>query len=78
MSSVKEWTQHPDTVLSVLSKNIIERKLLKIELQDNKFDTLYINKIKHKSAKNYCIDSENCSHLVFTNQIDNKAYNTKK
>ncbi len=78
MSSIKEWTQHPDTVLSVLSKNIIERKLLKIELQDNKFDTSYINKIKHKAAKIYGIDSENCSHLVFTNQIDNKAYNPKK
>ena len=68
----------PDTVLSVLSRNIIERKLLKIELQDNKFDTSYINKIKHKAAKIYGIDSENCSHLVFTNQIDNKAYNPKK
>jgi len=78
MSSIKEWTQHPDTILSVLSKNIIERKLLKIELQDNKFDTSYINKIKHKAAKIYGIDSGNCSHLVFTNQIDNKAYNPKK
>lgn len=78
MSSIKEWTQHPDTVLSVLSKNIIERKLLKIELQDNKFDTLYVKNIRDKVAKNYGIDSENCSHLVFTNQIENKAYNPKK
>ena len=78
MSSIKEWTQHPDIVLSVLSRNIIERKLLKIELQDNKFDTSYINQIRIKAAKNYNIDSENCSHLVFTNQIDNKAYNPKK
>lgn len=78
MSSIKEWTQHPDTVLSVLSKNIIERRLLKIELQDNKFDTLYVTNIRDKVAKNYGIDSENCSHLVFTNQIENKAYNPKK
>ena len=78
MSSIKEWTGHPDTVLSVLSRNIIERKLLKIELQDNKFDTSYINKIKLKAAKIYDINSEHCSHLVFTNQIDNKAYNPKK
>lgn len=78
MSSIKEWTQHPDTVLSVLSKNIIERRLLKIELQDNKFDTLYVKNIRDKVAKNYGIDSENCSHLVFTNQIENKAYNPKK
>ena len=78
MSSIKEWAKHPDTVLSVLSRKIIERKLLKIELQDNKFDTSYIDKIKEKVAKNYSIDAENCSHLVFTNQIDNKAYNPKK
>ena len=78
MSSIKEWTHHPDTVLSVLSRNIIERKLLKIELQDNKFDTSYINKIKLKAAKIYDINSAHCSHLVFTNQIDNKAYNPKK
>ena len=78
MSSIKEWARHPDTVLSVLSRNIIERKLLKIELQDKKFDTLYIDQIKDKVAKNYGIDAENSSHLVFTNQIDNKAYNPKK
>lgn len=78
MSSIKEWAQHPDTVLSVLSRNIIERKLLKIELQDSKFDNLYVNKIKDKAAKIYGIDSEECSHLVFTNQIENKAYNPKK
>ena len=78
MSSIKEWAKHPDTVLSVLSRNIIERKLLKIELQDKKFDTSYIDKIKDKVAKNYGIDAENSSHLVFTNQIENKAYNPKK
>lgn len=78
MSSIKEWMRHPDKILSILSKKIIERKLLKIELQDNKFDISYINKIKHKAAKIYGINSENCSHLVFTNQIDNKAYHPIK
>ena len=58
MSSIKEWAKHPDTVLSVLSRNIIERKLLKIELQDKKFDTSYIDQIKDKVAKNYGIDAE--------------------
>ena len=78
MSSIKEWTKHPDTVLSILSRNIIERKLLKIELQNKKFETSYIDEIKDKVAKNYGIDAENSSHLVFTHQIENKAYNPKK
>ena len=57
MTSVKEWVHHKDKVLSLLCTKIIERKLLKIELQDEPFELNYIleiqkknrSKIKHKS-----------------------------
>jgi hypothetical protein len=78
MTSIKEWTKHPDKILSILSQKIIQRKLLKIELQDTEFDSSYIEKIKTKAIKLYNIKPENCKHLVFTNKIDNKAYNPKK
>jgi len=78
MTSVKEWAKHPDKVLSILSQKIIQRKLLKIELQDTKFDSSYIQKIKTKAIERYKIKAEHCKHLVFTNKIDNKAYNPKK
>ena len=78
MTSIKEWTKHPDKTLSILSQKIIQRKLLKIELQDTEFDPSYVEKIKTKAIKRYNIKPENCEHLVFTNKIDNKAYNPKK
>jgi len=78
MTSIKEWTKHPDKILSILSQKIIQRKLLKIELQDTEFDPSYVEKIKTKAIKRYSIKPENCQHLVFTNKIDNKAYNPKK
>ena len=78
MTSIKEWTKNPDKTLSILSQKIIQRKLLKIELQDTKFDSSYIQKIKNKAIERYNIKPENCKHLVFTNKIDNKAYNPKK
>lgn len=78
MTSIKEWTKHTDKVLSILSQKIIQRRLLKIELQDTEFDSSYIQKIKVKASKLYQIKPENCKHLVFTNKIDNKAYNPKK
>jgi len=78
MTSIKEWTKHSDKTLSILSQKIIQRKLLKIELQDTEFDSNYIQKIKTKASNLYKIEPKNCSHLVFTNKIDNKAYNPKK
>ena len=78
LTSIKEWTRHSDKVLSVLSQKIIQRKLLKIELQDSEFDTSHIEKIRNKTAKIYELSPKECKHLVFTNKIDNKAYNPKK
>ena len=78
MTSIKEWTKHSDKVLSVLSQKIIQRKLLKIELQDNEFDASYIDKIRNKAAQVYELNPKDCGHIVFTNKIDNKAYNPKK
>lgn len=78
MTSIKEWTKHPDKVLSTLSQKIIQRKLLKIELQDTAFDDSYVEAIQHKAAQIFNIEASDCKHLVFTNKIDNKAYNPKK
>ena len=78
MTSIKEWTKHSDKTLATLSQKIIQRKLLKIELQDSKFNPSYVAKIKAKASKVYGINPEHVSHLVFTNKIDNKAYNPKK
>ena len=78
MTSIKEWTSHSDSTLAILSNKIIQRRLLKIELQDKSFDTSYIEKIKRNARKKYGIEKSDVDHLVFSNQIDNKAYNPKK
>jgi uncharacterized protein len=78
MTSIKEWINHNDKVLSTLSQKIIKRKLLKIELQDKPFEESYTKEIQQKAAAFYGISSSESQHLVFTNKIDNKAYNPKK
>ena len=62
----------------LLSQKIIQRKLLKIELQNTAFDTKYIEDIQNKASQIFGLSLEECKHLVFTNKIDNKAYNPKK
>jgi hypothetical protein len=78
MTSVKEWTHHKDKVLSLLCTKIIERKLLKIELQDQPFELEYILEIQKKTEAKFNINPNESKHLVFTDKIDNKAYNPKK
>ena len=42
-SSLKYWKNNPDFVLSSLSKMIINRKLLKIKVQDSKITNLNVD-----------------------------------
>ncbi|HEX6849408.1 MAG TPA: HD domain-containing protein, partial [Chitinophagaceae bacterium] len=38
MATVKNWMDHPDKILSTLSKGLVDRKLYKVKLQANTFD----------------------------------------
>ena len=73
--SIKEWTNHSDKVLSLLSKMIINRNLLKIEIQDNEISNNYLND-KIESFKNdFNFSDEEITYFVFKRAISNQAYN---
>ena len=78
LSAIKEWTNHSDKVLSLLSKMIVNRKLLKIEIQKNPFSELQINKKKEKFSKIMNLTSDEMNYFVFTQQIINQAYKPEK
>ena len=78
LSAIKEWTNHSDKVLSFLAKMIVDRKLLKIELQKNKFSLDKIEKIKKKYSEALGISSSEINYFVFTEKIKNQAYSLKK
>jgi HD superfamily phosphohydrolase len=75
--SLKEWAKHPDTVLSELSRGILNRNLFKIEISHEKFPIEKINRIKQKVKEKYKITDEDTDFLVFTDIIKNKAYSTE-
>lgn len=74
-TSMKVWTTHPDIVLSYLSKNIINRQLFRIEIQNKVFDKTILNDLKEKIIKKYNVTAEDANYLVFTGNIENNAYN---
>ncbi len=76
-SAIKEWTYHDDEILSLLSNKLINRELLKIEIQDKPFSETYKNKIKRKIKSEYKISDENISYLMYVDKIKHQAYDPK-
>jgi len=78
LSAIKEWIFHEDVVLSSLAKMIINRNLLKIELQDKSFSKKYKEKTASKLQNNLEIKFEDLHYFMFSDKVTNQAYNTNK
>jgi HD superfamily phosphohydrolase len=78
LSAIKEWTNHEDKILSLLSKMIVDRKLLKIEMKIDAFSEEVINKKRTKFSKKLGLSEEETNYFVFSQEIKNQAYNTEK
>ncbi|MCF8335676.1 MAG: HD domain-containing protein [Bacteroidales bacterium] len=72
----KSWMESDDKVLSLLCKNMMERKLYKIELQNGPFDKEKVNLLMKQTKEKYNLAPEEIKYFVFTNSIINKAYST--
>jgi len=78
LSAIKQWVHHEDKVLSLLSQMIIDRKLLRIEIQQEKFNELYLNKKQAEVYKNFPLSESEVCFFVFSNSIKNQAYHQEK
>ena len=74
MSAIKVWTGHDDYVLATLSKALVNRSLLHIELQKEPFDKQKIKKIKEKVKEDYSLGKGEVGYFVSTDVIENHAY----
>jgi len=74
LASIKVWKNHPDFILSTLSKNLIDRKFFHIELQNNSIDTDRIDKLKEQIIKKYTITDKEAEYFLYTGTISNNAY----
>ncbi|WP_430933762.1 HD domain-containing protein [Saccharicrinis sp. 156] len=74
MSAIKIWTQHEDFVLSSLSKAIVNRDLLHIELQNKPFNKQRIKRIKEKIGEEFNLSKDEVGYFVTTDVIENHAY----
>ncbi|HPJ45018.1 MAG TPA: HD domain-containing protein [Tenuifilaceae bacterium] len=74
MVAAKSWTNHPDKVLSNLSRMIVLRKLFRLELSNNPFPESYIDEKKVLFGKIHPELSNNGKFFVFSDSVSNNAY----
>ncbi len=77
-SAIKVWTKHPDNILSLLSKKLVNRQLNRLIIQDKPFEEKLIESIRKKCTQCFSIDREDAKYLVHTGNIINHAYNPKQ
>ena len=76
--SLKEWMHHSDKILSEISKGLINRDLFHVEISNKPFSEKYISVIKEKAVDKFNIDESDVAYFVFSDIIQNKAYNIGK
>ncbi|WP_233145503.1 HD domain-containing protein [Labilibacter marinus] len=74
MSAIKVWTLHDDFVLSTLSKAIINRDLMKIELRNDAFDVERSSKIKKRIQEEYSLKEDEIDFFVNEKVLENHTY----
>ncbi|MGZ3921824.1 MAG: HD domain-containing protein, partial [Bacteroidia bacterium] len=75
VASIKVWAENEDKILQKLCVNLLERKLYKIELQSTPIVTSHKNNLIDKACKYYDLTRREASYFVFTDSVNNSAYN---
>jgi HD superfamily phosphohydrolase len=72
--TLKNWMFHDDTVLSLLSRFLIDRKLLKVRYQATPYDETLVKKMRTEVAVRLGIGLEEARYFVFTGEAVNTTY----
>ena len=74
---LKYWTKENDFVLSNLSKNILNRNLLKINIQKEKFKKTLIEKSLEKMMSDKGITKSEAEYFIYSDRVSNSLYSFK-
>jgi uncharacterized protein len=77
MGAVKYWQLHPDIILSTLCRCLVERNLLKVKLQAEPFDEVFVKEKIKEVCHKLSINEKEAMYFVFTGEASNTTYNPK-
>ncbi len=74
LTAIKEWSHHPDKVLSYLCKGIINRDLLKVKYSTVAVPSALLQEKIQEAAKKLQLSEEDAQWLVFTGETSTSTY----
>lgn len=75
LTSVKEWQNHPDRVLSLLARNLTNRKLFKTKLKQKPFSKSWKEKTLKSISEHITGNEKLAPYFLITGEITNNALN---
>ncbi len=75
IASVKEWQDNQDTILSYLSRCIINRRLYKVKISKKPFSEQKISLLKEKICSYFNVGDDLLHYFLINDAISNSAYN---
>ncbi len=75
ISIIKKWRNHPDKVLSILCTALLDRKLLKLRLQNDPITPNELQEKRAAIAHSSSLPLEDAAFLAFTGEAENSLYN---
>ena len=77
-ASIKVWAEGDEKILRMLSSNLLNRKLYKIEMQTTAIAPEHKKKLVERVCKLYNITPAEASYFVYTDKVNNSAYNANQ
>lgn len=77
LTAIKSWTNHPDKILAILCRDLINRNLLKIKYSGKEIPAEIIEEKKNIAMQYLDINEEEASYLVFEGETQNRTYSMK-
>jgi hypothetical protein len=73
-TTIKQWMFHPDKVLSLLCRCLIDRRLLKVRFQATPFSEEIVTSLRRQVSRQESVPMEEARYLVFTGEAVNTTY----
>jgi hypothetical protein len=78
LSTIKNWMVHPDKVLALLCRGLIERSLLKVKLQAEPIDVNWMEEQRNGICREQGISEKDSHYLIFNGEAVNTTYDPKE
>lgn len=73
-STIKNWMQHPDKILSLLCRRLVNRQLFKVTLQAERFDQNKAKELRKAIAAALNITEYEARYFVLEGETENTTY----